>query len=208
MSLITTSNVNISIFDSTINSEIVKTINARDLHCFLDVGKDFSNWIKGRIDQYNFIENQDFTVVTQSVVSPKGGRPIIDYNISLDMAKIIAASENNNKGRMFLSYILKNSIITAEELFDIIMDVDNPTSEEMFVYAIQEFESGKLKIGISANPNTRLKQLQVGNPNKLRIVAIRKAPNRFHTEKQFHKNAEKYHIRGEWFNPEAITTIN
>ena len=36
------------------------TVNARDLHAFLEIGKDFSNWIKDRIEQYGFTENQDF----------------------------------------------------------------------------------------------------------------------------------------------------
>lgn len=35
-------------------------INARDLHGFLQVGRDFSNWIKDRIEKYGFIEDEDF----------------------------------------------------------------------------------------------------------------------------------------------------
>ncbi len=42
------------------------TVNARDLHAFLEVGKDFSSWIKDRIEKYEFIENQDFVVFTQT----------------------------------------------------------------------------------------------------------------------------------------------
>lgn len=32
-----------------------QAVNARELHGFLEVGKDFSNWIKGRISKYDFI---------------------------------------------------------------------------------------------------------------------------------------------------------
>ena len=42
------------------------TVNARDLHAFLEVGRDFSSWIKDRIDKYQFVENQDFVVFTQT----------------------------------------------------------------------------------------------------------------------------------------------
>ena len=35
-------------------------INARDLHGFLQVGRDFSNWIKDRSEKYGFIEDEDF----------------------------------------------------------------------------------------------------------------------------------------------------
>ena len=38
------------------------SVNARDLHGALEVGKDFSTWIKGRIDQYGFIEGEDFMI--------------------------------------------------------------------------------------------------------------------------------------------------
>ncbi|MBN6742789.1 antA/AntB antirepressor family protein [Acidithiobacillus sp. MC6.1] len=34
-----------------INGEVEQTVNARELHTFLEVGKDFSNWIKDRINQ-------------------------------------------------------------------------------------------------------------------------------------------------------------
>ena len=44
----------------TINGNAVETVNARELHEFLEVGRDFSNWIKDRISKYEFVENQDF----------------------------------------------------------------------------------------------------------------------------------------------------
>jgi anti-repressor protein len=35
-------------------------VNARDLHAFLEVGRDFSSWIKSRIEVYGFAENVDY----------------------------------------------------------------------------------------------------------------------------------------------------
>ena len=43
-----------------------KTVNARELHAFLGVGKDFSSWIKERITKYEFVEGLDFEVFTNS----------------------------------------------------------------------------------------------------------------------------------------------
>ena len=40
-----------------IGGQRIPTSNARDLHAFLEVGKDFSNWIKDRIEQYEFVED-------------------------------------------------------------------------------------------------------------------------------------------------------
>lgn len=40
-----------------------KGVNARDLHAFLGSKKDFSNWIKRRIDKFGFVENLDYHVL-------------------------------------------------------------------------------------------------------------------------------------------------
>jgi phage anti-repressor protein len=60
----------ISIQNSTIGGEVVQTVNARDLHAILGNKDKFATWIKDRIEQFGFIENQDF--VTYSGISEKG----------------------------------------------------------------------------------------------------------------------------------------
>lgn len=37
-----------------------QAVSAKELHSYLEVGRDFSNWIKNRIEKYDFIENKDF----------------------------------------------------------------------------------------------------------------------------------------------------
>lgn len=44
---------------------LINAVNARDVHSFLKVGRDFSNWIKGRITKYGFEENTDFITVAR-----------------------------------------------------------------------------------------------------------------------------------------------
>ena len=39
----------IQVAERQIGDGTIQTVNARDLHAFLEVGKDFSTWIKGRI---------------------------------------------------------------------------------------------------------------------------------------------------------------
>jgi len=70
------------------------TVNARELHTFLGAGRDFNTWIKGRIDKYEFVENKDFIVLPQIGENPNGGRPTIEYHISIDMAKELSMVEN------------------------------------------------------------------------------------------------------------------
>lgn len=81
-----------------------RTVNARELHEFLEVGKDFSTWIKGRILKYDFVENRDFIRV-RSV--PQNGGIVIDYHVTLDMAKELSMVERNEKGKQARQYFIE-----------------------------------------------------------------------------------------------------
>lgn len=84
-----------------------RAVNARELHAFLGVGKDFSSWMKDRIAKYEFVENQDFEVFTNFGENPQGGRPTIEYALSIDMAKELSMVENNDKGRQARKYFIE-----------------------------------------------------------------------------------------------------
>ncbi len=96
----------IPIVSGQINGQTALVVNARDLHAGLEVGKDFSNWIKDRIQQYGFIENQDFRVFANFGENPQGGRPAKEYGLSLDMAKELAMVERTEKGRLVRRYFI------------------------------------------------------------------------------------------------------
>ena len=36
----------------TINGNAIETASARELHAFLEVGRDFTSWVKGRIEYF------------------------------------------------------------------------------------------------------------------------------------------------------------
>ncbi len=84
-----------------------QVVNARELHQFLMVGKDFSTWIKSRIEKYGFVENEDFEVFPNFGENPNGGRPTKEYAITLDMAKELAMVENNEQGRIARKYFIE-----------------------------------------------------------------------------------------------------
>lgn len=65
----------IKIATQTINGEENQTVNARELHEFLGSKQEYASWIKARIEQYGFIENQDFVVFDNFIKNPQGGRP-------------------------------------------------------------------------------------------------------------------------------------
>ena len=96
----------IPVFESTINEELVQTVNARELHSFLESKQDFSTWIKARIDQYDFVENQDFTLVHRKMEQASGAKYLIDYHVSIDMAKELSMVERNEKGKEARRYFI------------------------------------------------------------------------------------------------------
>lgn len=54
-----------------------------------------------------------------------------------------------------------------------------------------------VKIGVASDPNVRLKELQTGNPFKLKIAAT--IPGHFVTEKELHSVFDRFRLEGEWF---------
>lgn len=92
-------------------------VNARNLHQALKVGRDFSTWIKSRLQGVNFIEEQDFIIV-QELSSPKRGntnneqspmaRPqkVNEYILSIDTAKHICLMERNEIGQAIRQHFI------------------------------------------------------------------------------------------------------
>ena len=88
----------------TINGNAVETVNAKELHEFLEVRSKFADWIKNRISEYDFTVNQDFTTVSKNLEN--GGRSI-EYYITLDMAKELSMVERNEKGKQARKYFIE-----------------------------------------------------------------------------------------------------
>ncbi|AQX21133.1 anti-repressor protein [Bartonella sp. CDC_skunk] len=97
-------NTLITISEQTIGQEIVQTVNARELHAFLEVKTSFKDWIIRRIQDCKFKEGYDFcSFLSES----SGGRPSKDYALTLDMAKHLAMIERNDKGHQAREYFIE-----------------------------------------------------------------------------------------------------
>ena len=106
----------IKIGNSNIGGEGVNTINARDLHGALGVGKDFTNWIKAQIERARLAENRDFVVFAQKGVNPNGGRPAMEYHLTLDAGKHVAMMSGTDKGFEVRDYFLECERQTKQPL--------------------------------------------------------------------------------------------
>ena len=87
-----------------LNDKSEQIVSARDLHEFLGVKSKFADWIKNRIEKYDFIENVDYVTLSKNLEN--GGREI-DYIIKLDMAKELSMVENNDKGKQARRYFIE-----------------------------------------------------------------------------------------------------
>lgn len=84
-----------------------RLVDARELHTFLESNRQFSDWIKDRIEKYGFVENQDYTSFHNFVKRASGGSTRIEYALTIDMAKEISMVENNEKGRLARQYFIE-----------------------------------------------------------------------------------------------------
>lgn len=97
----------IQAYQGTLAGQPAILTNARDLHAFLGLKSQFGNWISSRIKQYGFTERADYEVVNGKIKNPVGGRPVVDYRLSLDMAKELAMVERTERGREARRYFIE-----------------------------------------------------------------------------------------------------
>lgn len=89
---------------ATIGTKEQKTVNARELHAFLEVKSEFRNWIKNRIDGVGFTEGTDYVTIGKNL--PNGGKSK-EYYVSVSMAKELAMLERNEKGKQARLYFIE-----------------------------------------------------------------------------------------------------
>ena len=97
----------------------VKLVDARELHRKLQTRRDFSNWIKGRIQEYGFIENEDYFTENHrspNLASNRGGYNRIDYYLTVNMAKELAMVERNEWGRKIRRYFIEMEKIAQQSI--------------------------------------------------------------------------------------------
>lgn len=130
----------IPVFTGELIEQTTQYCNARDLHASLQVGRDFSTWINDRIEQYGFIEGEDFSpVLGKTSKGTKGGRPTIDYHLTLDMAKELAMIENNEIGRQVRRYFIQ----AEKELRQrIIADLEEKSRHVLALPGVKSFRAG------------------------------------------------------------------
>lgn len=81
-----------------------QTVSARELHEQLHIGTRFNDWFP-RMCEYGFEEGKEF-YSKMSKTSESGGRPSVDYDISVDMAKQICMIQRTPEGKAVRQYLI------------------------------------------------------------------------------------------------------
>ena len=78
-------------------------VSGRELHEFLEVKTAYKDWFP-RMCDYGFEEGSDFS---SFLSESTGGRPAVDHQITIDMAKEISMLQRTDKGKQARQYFLE-----------------------------------------------------------------------------------------------------
>lgn len=159
------------------------SVSARKLHEVLNIGREFSTWIKDRIQRYSLVEDKDFYKVYRgvNVEKEKIGRPKIEYYLTIDASELISSKEKYRESKEISRY----------------------------VYIIQNTKSKNIKIGVATNPSERLLVLQIGSDVELKLIYTSGVcSNSRKIEAICHKHFKDYNVRGEWFKIKPSEAIS
>nr|DAO85994.1 MAG TPA: antirepressor protein [Bacteriophage sp.] len=125
----------IPVFSGLIQNQQVQLCNARSLHAFLESKQQYSHWIKDRIADYGFQQNEDYLIVTERT----NGRPRKEYHITLDMGKELGMVERNERGRQIRKYFIECERRATQP-----KQIALPAPEKKFTFEFTEYELQQL----------------------------------------------------------------
>ena len=79
-----------------------QTVSARELHEKLNIESNFTTWFK-RMCEYGFEEGKDFF---PKMEESTGGRPSVNFDIAIDMAKQICMIQRTPEGKQCRQYLI------------------------------------------------------------------------------------------------------
>jgi phage anti-repressor protein len=80
-------------------------VNARGLWEFLEINRDFSNWIKDQIERLDLEENIDYNKKGETIGIKKNAR--FDYFLEIDIAKEVAMISQTSRGKQARKYFIE-----------------------------------------------------------------------------------------------------
>ena len=147
----------------------------------------FADWIKQRIEHYEFVENEEFIKLRNFTKLGNLRRPQVDYYITINMSKELCMLENNDIGKKIRKYFIqvekryRKIINTPSNIFDFMrLALDEIEKNDIKIKNVKtlalknktEIENLKSKIDIRIQNNYCLasdiaEQLNLYSENKI-----------------------------------------
>ena len=154
------------------------TVSGRELHEKLEIKTPYTQWFE-RMAEYGFVENEDYIGLSQKCEKPSGGRPSMDHQMTIEMAKQICMIQRTDAGRRYREYFLEierkwndpqmvmaRSLIYANKQLEILsgqLDAANARIEE----ANAQIEEAKPKVLFADAVKASKTSIMVGELAKL-----------------------------------------
>ena len=191
----------IPINQTKFDNQIKQTINARDLHSFLESKQDFSTWIKNRLN--DFEENIDYISLHKIMEREIGATKRIEYFLTIETAKHLSMLEKNDKGKEIRRYFIAKEKEANEK------QIALPTTyKEALKSLVAEIEE-KEKIQIELNQS---KETLQNISQKKECYGFRETAKKLCVQE---KNLKSYLKRKNWImyldeemHPTAYATTN
>ena len=96
-------------------------VSARELHKVLQVKDVFTEWIKSQLSIVDAVEDMDYSFLTLKPKNPQGGRPQVDYVLTLkiagEVAMVAGIAPNANPETRKASKIVRQYFTDVNDLF-------------------------------------------------------------------------------------------
>jgi len=87
-----------------INENQEQILSARELHARLGIVKHFTQWWESQVSQLSLVEGTDFLTLK---LESTGGRPSVDFHITLDIAKHLSMISGGEKAQEIRQYFIQ-----------------------------------------------------------------------------------------------------
>lgn len=134
------------------NEDGVTVVDGRSLHEFLEVDTPYRIWFP-RMLGYGFTENTDFMSLEQKSTKPRGGRPLENHALTMEMAKELSMIQRTEKGKQARQYFISMEKqaqtqlpTTPEEKIDLLLQNSKSANDKIKAVnqRIDQLESDKL----------------------------------------------------------------
>lgn len=141
--------------------------SGRDLHTYLGIGQDYTNWFK-RMIGYGFAEGQDYVAISSEVEREgRGSVSRTDHAITFDMAKELGMIQRTPEGKKIREYFIaveKKAQSTAVPVLP-----SRAALAQMVLDAEKELEAAKMQAELDA-PKVRYHERFVAETDDIMTI--------------------------------------